>query len=600
MPSRTVLSRAFVCLVGVVALFPLATNLLASKEPCNQSLIDQLPPTTTYYIYPRVLTQPFYQWENNFGYCGEVSMMAAGLANGEWMSQYDARLVCGAGLGQSGAPVTTNAWCSKYGVANYNAEALLEEPNTGVSGNIEAWGVMSQCAANMRLNSIFYPYQGVAAQQPANLCTGKSASSACPGYQSYLSWIKQQVIQGYTVTIGVLIQNVATAGDQYDHIVPVVKIGTNHSPTDPTYYPDDVLYFEDHGVYWYNGSRATDDTAPEPPPGSGNNTTQCTPYIFGYTFAEMGATGSQASKSKNKYSIVLPANTSIQTWTGFDGNTKKTGGRSSGPIIGPNDFAVAVSGPMDTYGETVPVVLTASPQPGSIVGPTYTSGVQNPQDPLAGYDYEYPYIGNTDEETGCTNTPPSSWMTNFVLQATVSGLAPGVTYNLYEYQFGSPTSTDTMGTGPAAALAVPVTAFNANSAAGASTPAHQVTTFTASGSSYVAPALTTTSDQIVVYRAVPSAPGLYSPANGSTLSGTSVTFAWDSSTVGPAVGATAYYLTVGSTQGGSQYYNSGDLSSTTFSATVSDLPSNGSTVWARWSYLVGGQWGYNDYTYNAQ
>src|SRR6516165_9887733 len=117
-----------------------------------------------------------------------------------------------------------------------------------------------------------------------------------------MSWIKQQVILGNTVNIGILIQNVATAGDQYDHEVPVVKIGTNHSPTDPTYYPDDVLYFEDHGVYWYNGSQATDYTAPEPPPGSGSNTTQCTPYIFGYTFAELGATGSQASKSQNKYS----------------------------------------------------------------------------------------------------------------------------------------------------------------------------------------------------------------------------------------------------------------------------------------------------------
>jgi hypothetical protein len=136
-------------------------------------------------------------------------------------------------------------------------------------------------------------------------------------------------------------------------------------------------------------------------------------------------------------------------------------------------------------------------------------------------------------------------------------------------------------------------------AAGANTPAQQVTTFTASASSYVASALTTTSDQIVVYRAVPAAPGLYSPVNGSTLAATSVTFAWDSSTTGPAVGATAYYLTVGSTEGGDQYYNSGNLSNTTFSQTVTGLPSNGSRVWARWSYLVGGNWGFNDYTFTA-
>ncbi len=582
--------------------FSLSTGVQASKEPCNQSLIDQLPPATSYYIYPRVPVQPFYQWENNYGYCGEVSTMEAGLANGQWMSQYDARLVCGAGLGQSGPPITTNGWCSSNkNISNYNAQTLFEVPNTGVSGTTEAWGSMPQCAANMRLNATYYPYEGVASQQPADLCTGSGASSACPGYQQYMSWVKQQVILGNTVAVAVLIQDVTYAGDQYDHEVTVVKIGTNHSPTDPTYYPDDVLYFEDHGVYWYNGSIGQDYTAPEPPPGSGSNTTECTPYIFGYTFEELGKTGSQAAKSKDVYSIVLPANTTIQTETGYNG--KNNGKGSEGNIIGPNNFAVSISGPLDTYNETVPVTLSASPQPGYIVGPTYTEGVENPQDPLAGYGYEYPFIGTSIQEEGpgsCTNTPPSSWMTNFVLQATVSGLTPGVAYNLYEYQFNSPTSTDTMGTGSAAALAVPVTAFNANSAAGSATAANTVNAFTASSSNYLAPPLTTTSDQIAVYRAVPAAPGLYSPANGSKLTGTSVTFAWDTSTEGAAAGATAYSVAVGSTQGGSQYYNSGTLSSTTFSETVTGLPSNGSTVWTRWSYLVNGQWGYTDYSYTAQ
>ena len=397
------------------------------------------------------------------------------------------------------------------------------------------------CGECMRLTGIYYPYQGVAATQPASECTGTNASSACPGYQAYMSWVKQQVINGHNVAVALLIKNVVNAGDQYDHEASVIKIGTNHSPTDPTYYSDDVLYFEDHGVYWYNGSVGQDDTAPEPPPGSGTNTTQCTPYIFGYTFAELGATDSQAAKATNVYSIVLPANTTIKAYTGANGSY--SGGGSYVNITGPNNFAFAITGVLDTYGETVPVALTASPNPGAIVGSTYTSGVPNLEDPIAGYDYEYPFIGTTIQEQGagsCTNNPPSSWMTNFGLQATVSGLTPGVSYNLYEYQFNSPTATDTLGGNGtwsgtmAAALAVPVTAFNANSAAGASTPANSITNFIASTSTYVAATLTTTSDQIVVYRAVPSASGLYSPVNGSTLTGTSVTFAWDSSTTGPA------------------------------------------------------------------
>jgi hypothetical protein len=601
---QVIKKHVWVNVFSLAALIAIATNLQASKEPCNQSLIDQLPPTTSSYIYPRVPVQPFYQWQNNYGYCGEVSLLQAMLNNGEWMSEYDVRLVCGSGLGQTGAPVTTNAYCSKNSqTPNYNAQMLFEEPNTGVGGTTEAWSSMSQCAANARLASTFYPYQGVAAQQPASECTGSKASSACPGYQSYMSWVKQQVIDGNQVSVPVLINSLASSGDQYDHEVAVVKIGTNHSVTDPTYYPDDVLYIEDHGNFWYNGKSATQSTAPVPPPGSGTNTTECTPYIFGYTFSEMGATDSQAASSKDVYSIVLPANTSIETQTGMNGMNSGSG--SEIKITGPNNYAVSVTGVLDTYYETVPVVLTASPNPGSIVGPTYTSGVKNLEDPLAGYDYENPFIGTNTNEEGCTNSPPSSWMTNFILQATVNGLTPDVSYNLYEYQFNSPTSTDTLGGNgtwagtTAAALAVPVTAFNANSAAGASTPAKSVTTFTSSTSTYVAPILTTTSDQIVVYRAVPSAPGIYSPVNGSTLTGTSVTFAWDSSTTGPAVGATAYALAVGSTQGGSQYYSSGSLSNTTFTETVTGLPSNGSKVWARWSYLVSGTWGYTDYTYTA-
>lgn len=569
-------------LMGVIASLSLAGPLQASVEPCDQSLIDALPPQTTSYIYPRVPVQPFWQWQNNNGYCGEVSLIQSALNNGEWMSQYDARLVCGSGLGQTGAPVTTNGYCSKnQQIGNYNAQTLLEVPNTGVSGTTQAWSSLSQCAANARLAATNFPYQGVAASMPGQ-----------PGYQYYMSWVKQQVILGKQVTITVLIKSLASNGDQYDHIVSVVKIGTNHSVTDPTYYPDDVLYFDDHGNYWYNGTKATQSSAPAIPPGAGSNNTQCTPYIFGYTFAELGQTDAGARKASHVYSIVLPGNGTIQTQTGNNGMNSGSGSESN--IIGPNNYAVAVSGVLDTYNETVPVQLTAAPHPGAVVGPTSTNGVTNPRDPLAGYDYENPIIGTGTNEEGCTNSPPSAWMTNFVLQPTVTGLTPGVSYNLYEYQFNSPTATDSLGVGAAAALNVPITAFNGNAGL-----AKSVTTFTAAAATYVGPQLITTSDQIVVYRAVPAAPGLYSPAANSPLSGTTVTFAWDKSTAGAAAGATAYRLSVGTTPGGGDIYQSSSLSATTFNQSVSGLPANGSTVWARWYYLVNGNWGYSDYSYTA-
>jgi List-Bact-rpt repeat protein/Big-like domain-containing protein/uncharacterized protein DUF11 len=94
------------------------------------------------------------------------------------------------------------------------------------------------------------------------------------------------------------------------------------------------------------------------------------------------------------------------------------------------------------------------------------------------------------------------------------------------------------------------------------------------------------------FTAVP--PGIYSPVNGSSLSGNLATFQW-----GAYSGATAYWLDVGKEQGGNEYYQSNSLSASTFSATVDSLPSDGSTVWARWYYFLSGGWQYSDYSYTA-
>jgi len=89
-------------------------------------------------------------------------------------------------------------------------------------------------------------------------------------------------------------------------------------------------------------------------------------------------------------------------------------------------------------------------------------------------------------------------------------------------------------------------------------------------------------------------PGIYSPVNGSTLAGSSATLQWAGYS-----GATAYWLDIGSTQGGNNYYSSGSLSNSTLSLSVSTLPSNGSTVYATWYYLLNGTWTPNYYSYTA-
>jgi hypothetical protein len=84
---------------------------------------------------------------------------------------------------------------------------------------------------------------------------------------------------------------------------------------------------------------------------------------------------------------------------------------------------------------------------------------------------------------------------------------------------------------------------------------------------------------------------LTSPAPGSTFSGSSVNFAWT-----PGGGVTQYDLFLGTTGVGSyNLYNSGHIAAT--SASVTGLPANGATVYARLWSEIGGAWQSFDYTY---
>jgi hypothetical protein len=84
-----------------------------------------------------------------------------------------------------------------------------------------------------------------------------------------------------------------------------------------------------------------------------------------------------------------------------------------------------------------------------------------------------------------------------------------------------------------------------------------------------------------------------SPAPGSALTSTAPTFTWSL-----GVGATAYWLDIGSTPGANNYFTSGNLGNVATIATK-NLPSNGSAVYATLYSLVGGQWYSNLSTYSA-
>ena len=94
-------------------------------------------------------------------------------------------------------------------------------------------------------------------------------------------------------------------------------------------------------------------------------------------------------------------------------------------------------------------------------------------------------------------------------------------------------------------------------------------------------------------QAVPAAAEMISPAAQSTLFGSTATFGWTEGT-----GVSEYWLYLGSTGAGSKdlYSQSEGLSRY---RTVSNLPTNGGTVYARLWSKIGAQWQYMDYAYRA-
>ncbi len=86
---------------------------------------------------------------------------------------------------------------------------------------------------------------------------------------------------------------------------------------------------------------------------------------------------------------------------------------------------------------------------------------------------------------------------------------------------------------------------------------------------------------------------MQTPTPGSTLSGNSATFTWSAGS-----GATAYWMDIGSSAGGNDIYQSGNLGNV-LTTTASTLPADGSMIYVTLYSYVGGQWLSNGYTYTS-
>ncbi len=196
------------------------------------------PPSATDTSSVGTAMPPRIQWNANFGYCGEVSIISAGLHFGQYMSQYDARAV-----------------------ASGDAPQYLSD------------------------SQLLLGVNDVAAAKAMHLTAIPFRATENDGSKSFLTWVKGNVMAGYPVAIGVFANESLIDGStdsdagsaEYDHIVGVTGISSKHPFVAPAvYYDDDVITFNDNGLW-----TATSDSQPQ--------------NSFSFEFGTFGKTRRQAN-----------------------------------------------------------------------------------------------------------------------------------------------------------------------------------------------------------------------------------------------------------------------------------------------------------------
>jgi hypothetical protein len=226
------------------------------------SRIGVVPPVAT--AQTNLQINPRFQWGVNYGYCGEVSFISAGLYYGQYLSQYDARSLAN-GTGRQNRA---------------SSQLLL--------------GVNDSAAAD-RMHLAMTKWSGV-------------------GTSAFLSWVKKNVLAGSPVVIAVFTNSWIFDGDarpnagnsEYDHIVPVHTVTTKQGLTDASYYADDTLTFSDNGLY-------------------GDDTPTGSPYHFSYAFGLFPRTRAQANlKTGPVYSLPLNTKNYGVAFTGVKDTYRET------------------------------------------------------------------------------------------------------------------------------------------------------------------------------------------------------------------------------------------------------------------------------------
>lgn len=224
--------------------------------PQKNVQINDIPPRLMWNIDADNWTAP------TSGYCGETSILSAGLLYGQYVPMYLIREVLidyFIGLmNDPSAPVTAEKMWNNYTNVDWNAVGSPggDYTKSKSTKSLQEWfkdhgqfysQVLPQIGDNSGdATSGFPPVNAVL--QTLHLDYEHYQVTSQDTKNGFIPWLKQHVVNGHPVTIGLQDFLPGSNDNDFDHIVTVIGWGSNQPLTETQYFGDDEIVFSDHGL----------------------------------------------------------------------------------------------------------------------------------------------------------------------------------------------------------------------------------------------------------------------------------------------------------------------------------------------------------------
>lgn len=231
----------------------------------KNAIINNIPPRLMWNVVDN-------SWQSSAsGYCGETSLLSAGLLYGQYVPMYMVRQLLAdyfVQLWGSDAKNASSALQTMWGKYFGNAWSANGSPQGDYPGrgNVplhwfkarpqyycqvlpQIWRKYEHNKEHKRVladNAAFEPINAVL--QDLRLAYEHFYGQAQNTKANFIPWMKQHVVNGHPVVLGVQDFLAGSNDPDFDHIVVVIGWGSNKPLSNPKYFPEDEIVLIDHGL----------------------------------------------------------------------------------------------------------------------------------------------------------------------------------------------------------------------------------------------------------------------------------------------------------------------------------------------------------------